>query len=179
MSELISDNRKSLLIYFPSEGFLKKLGGRSDIEDALQRLDKLTREEHRMAAAQDLFATQHVAERVASIENDLQQVFQQMTIDISDQKRGLSHISPILIVGAQILLQRTFQDGSRPRTHLLITILQAVHVTRTLGYGSFKAAPSITGRSLLHCCGYTENVHVPAAVSSPLLTYICVHSRCW
>ena len=188
-----------------------------------------------MAAAQDLFATQHVAERVESIENDLQQVdewmrglyrrvqgvgygvkgahdrisvaidgerilsgiwlvlsisyqpvsrpdighieelLQQMAVDIGDQKRGLSHISPILVVGAQIPLQKrnadgSFQDGSRPRTHLLITILQAVHVTRALRYGSFKAAPSRTGRSLPHCCGYTENVHIPAAVSSPLLT---------
>ena len=71
LSELISDDRKSLLIYLPSERFLKKLLGRSDIEDALQRLDKLTREEHRMAAAQDLYTTQRVAERVTSIEKDL------------------------------------------------------------------------------------------------------------
>lgn len=74
LSELISDDRKSVLIYFPSEGFFKKLRGRSDIEDALQRLDKLTREEHRMAAAQDLFATQRISERVTSMENDLQRV---------------------------------------------------------------------------------------------------------
>ena len=90
-----------------------------------------------------------------------------MTVELSDQKRGLSHISSILVVDTQILLQeRTsdgyLQDGSRPQTHLLITIWQAVHVTRTLRYGSFKAAPSRIGRSLLHCCGYTENVHIPA-----------------
>jgi hypothetical protein len=36
------------------ERFLKKVAGRSDIEDALRRLDKLTQEEHRMATAQTL-----------------------------------------------------------------------------------------------------------------------------
>ncbi|KAH9957353.1 hypothetical protein BC827DRAFT_1157345 [Russula dissimulans] len=44
--------------------FLKKLAGRSDIEDALQRLDKLTQEEGWMAAAQGLMATHRVEERV-------------------------------------------------------------------------------------------------------------------
>ena len=33
---------------------MKKLGGRSDIEDALRRFDKLTQEESRMAAAEGL-----------------------------------------------------------------------------------------------------------------------------
>ena len=38
--------------------------GRSDIEDALRRLDKLTREEHRMASAQGLRATHDLGEKV-------------------------------------------------------------------------------------------------------------------
>jgi hypothetical protein len=37
-----------------SEKYLKRLAGRTDIEDALRRLDKLTQEEARMAAAQVL-----------------------------------------------------------------------------------------------------------------------------
>jgi len=74
ISELISDDRRSFLIYPSSERFFKKLLGTSEIEDALRRLDKLTQEEHRMAAAQDLFATQRVDERVMSIENDVQHV---------------------------------------------------------------------------------------------------------
>jgi len=40
-----------------SETHLKKLLGKTDIEDALARLDKLTREEAQMATAQVLKAT--------------------------------------------------------------------------------------------------------------------------
>jgi hypothetical protein len=41
---------------------MKKLVGRSDIEDALRRLDKLTQEESRLAAAQGLRATHGVGD---------------------------------------------------------------------------------------------------------------------
>jgi len=47
-----------------AEKFLKKLAGRSEIDDALRRLDKLTQEEHRMATAQDLRATHGVRIKV-------------------------------------------------------------------------------------------------------------------
>ena len=39
------------------EKFLKKLLGRNDVEDALKRLDKLTREEAKMATAEVLKVT--------------------------------------------------------------------------------------------------------------------------
>ena len=39
---------------FRTEKFFKKLVGRKDVEDALQRLDQLTQEEARMAAAETL-----------------------------------------------------------------------------------------------------------------------------
>jgi hypothetical protein len=39
------------------EKYLKKLVGKADMEDALQRLDQLTHEEARMAIAQSLKAT--------------------------------------------------------------------------------------------------------------------------
>jgi hypothetical protein len=50
----------------------KKLIGRTDLEDALKRLDKLTHEEARMATAEDLRATTHAIyeRRVASIDVD-------------------------------------------------------------------------------------------------------------
>jgi len=47
--------------------FLRRLAGRTDMEDALQRLEKLTQEEVRMAAAQDLRATHGVAHTVAGV----------------------------------------------------------------------------------------------------------------
>ena len=51
------------------EKYGKKLIGRTDIEDALKRLDKLTQEEARMAVAQNLKATHAVDERVRGVAN--------------------------------------------------------------------------------------------------------------
>jgi archaellum component FlaC len=49
--------------------YLKKLVGRTDIEDALKRLEKLANEEVRMATAQGLKATHAVDDRVGVVEN--------------------------------------------------------------------------------------------------------------
>ena len=46
---------------------MKKLMGRTEIEDGLKKLDKLTQEEARMAAAQNLKATHTVDERVKGV----------------------------------------------------------------------------------------------------------------
>jgi len=79
--------------------------GRTDIEDALARLDRLTQEEVRMAAARGLKATCAVHDRVKSVDDrvqgvgsDVQQVdihvqrvddrVQQVADDIGDQKRS-------------------------------------------------------------------------------------------
>ena len=59
--------RLSLLIERCLEKFGKKLIGRTDMEDALKRLDKLTQEEVRMAVAQNLKATHAVDEKVANM----------------------------------------------------------------------------------------------------------------
>jgi methyl-accepting chemotaxis protein len=50
-----------------SEKYVKKLIGRTDIEDALKRLDKLTHEEARMATAENLKATHAVGESVRGV----------------------------------------------------------------------------------------------------------------
>jgi hypothetical protein len=52
-----------------SEKYGKKLIGRTDLEDALKRLDKLTQEEAQMAVAQNLKATHTVDERVRGVAN--------------------------------------------------------------------------------------------------------------
>jgi hypothetical protein len=54
-----------------SEKYGKKLIGKTDMEDALKRLDKLTQEEARMAAAQNLKATHIVDERVRGVANTM------------------------------------------------------------------------------------------------------------
>jgi hypothetical protein len=52
-----------------SEKYGKKLIGKTDMEDALKRLDKLTQEEALMAVAQNLKATNTVDERVRGVAN--------------------------------------------------------------------------------------------------------------
>ena len=67
------------------EAFLKRLVGRTDIEDALQRLDKLTQEEARMATAEGLKAThwienkvEDVGDQVKGVDNKIQGVDKKM-----------------------------------------------------------------------------------------------------
>ena len=50
---------------------MKKLIGNNDIEDALKRLDRLTQEEARMAAAQVLKVANTVDDRVQGIANNV------------------------------------------------------------------------------------------------------------
>jgi methyl-accepting chemotaxis protein len=54
-----------------TEKYLKKLIGRTDIEDALKRLDRLTQEEARMAAAQVLKVANTVDDRVQGIADNI------------------------------------------------------------------------------------------------------------
>ena len=53
------------------EKYFKKLAGRTDLEDALRRLDKLTQEEVRMATAEALKATHTVDERVRVVDDKI------------------------------------------------------------------------------------------------------------
>ena len=57
----------SLLMERCLEKYAKKLIGRTDMEDALKRLDKLTHEEAWMGIAQNLKATQTVGEDVRGV----------------------------------------------------------------------------------------------------------------
>jgi hypothetical protein len=54
-----------------SEKYLKKLIGRTDVEDALKRLDRLTQEEALMAAAQVLKVANTVDDRVQGIADNM------------------------------------------------------------------------------------------------------------
>ena len=56
-----------LFSHFFSEKYLKKLAGRTDLEDALKRLDKLTQEEARMAAAQLLKITHNIENKITQV----------------------------------------------------------------------------------------------------------------
>jgi hypothetical protein len=58
---------------------MKRLIGRTDMEDVLKRLDKLTHEEARMAVAQNLKATHNVDQRVRGIANTVEAVGDRVT----------------------------------------------------------------------------------------------------
>jgi len=68
----ISESIHSVYPFFVDYGIetlLKKLVGRADIEDAVQRLDSLTKEEGLMTAARNLAVTHHVDDNVTTIQD--------------------------------------------------------------------------------------------------------------
>jgi hypothetical protein len=74
---------------------MKKLIGRTDLEDALKRLDKLTHEEARMAIAQVLKATQTVDDRVRAVDDKVAEMMDgaRSIFSQSSQKRFDSDVS--------------------------------------------------------------------------------------
>jgi hypothetical protein len=62
----------SFLADYDSEKFLKRLIGRTDVEDALLRLDSLTKEESLMAVAKNLEITQRVDQNVMVVKERTQ-----------------------------------------------------------------------------------------------------------
>ena len=70
------------------EMFLKKLIGRKDIEDGLKRLDRLTREESRMAAAENLKFTHAVDGRVTAVVDTVADINNRVT-GVDDRVAGV------------------------------------------------------------------------------------------
>jgi hypothetical protein len=69
------------------EKYLKRLAGRTDLEDALKKLDKLTNEEARMVTAQNLKVTHStdgrvrgVDAKVDSVRGDVKEVNDKVTV---------------------------------------------------------------------------------------------------
>ena len=65
---------------------MKRLVGRTEIEDALSRLDRLTQDEVRMAAAQGLKATHKVDDNVKIVEGKVQGVDVKMDLIIDGER---------------------------------------------------------------------------------------------
>ena len=70
-SALIRGDGQSFLAHSSPEAFLKKLVGRTDVEDALQRLDKLTQDEVWMATAEGLRTTHGIDNRINVLGNKI------------------------------------------------------------------------------------------------------------
>ena len=71
------------------EKYLKKLLGKTDIEDALKRLDKLTQDEVRMATAQLLTLTHGVDHKVTRIDDEVKGMGGKVT-RVDDEVKGVS-----------------------------------------------------------------------------------------
>src|SRR5258708_27222296 len=56
------------------EKFVRKLAGRSDLEDALKKLDRLTQEEARMAVAENLRVAHNIRDGVKVVDGKVERV---------------------------------------------------------------------------------------------------------
>lgn len=77
-----------LLIVCP-EKFMKRVVGKTAIEDALLRLDKLTQEEARMATVEGLKATHNVDGRVTVVHDEVTVVKEKVTV-VDDKVMAVS-----------------------------------------------------------------------------------------
>jgi hypothetical protein len=73
-----------------AERFFKKLVGMKDVEDALRRLDKLTQEEGRMAAAEVLKITRGIDDKVVGVDGRVKSVDTKVE-GIDHIVRGVDH----------------------------------------------------------------------------------------
>ena len=140
-----------------SEAFGKRLIGRTDMEDALKKLDRLTQEEVGMAVAQNLKATHVVDERVRGV------------------ARTTSPNSSVLTIEPHASFQepscaRSSTDGSLRQIRRLTITSRVILSTRKSQPGSFKAACSANGNQQARCSGFTANVRtVPPLTRYPLM----------
>jgi hypothetical protein len=85
----------SLLTNYGTERFLNRLVGRTEVEDALERLDMLTKEETGMTTARNLAVTHVVDDHVKIVEevtrgiDDNVKVVEQVTNAIGDDVRAI------------------------------------------------------------------------------------------
>ena len=86
----------SFIAYHETEKFMKRIAGRTDVEDALQRLDVLTKEENLMTAARNLevthrvdvnvMATQEITHRVDDKVTTIKEAIHDVDGDVKETK---------------------------------------------------------------------------------------------
>jgi hypothetical protein len=134
----------SLLTEVFSGKYLKKLVGRTDIEDALKRLDKLTQEEARMATAQILKVTHTVDDRVRGVTDKVVRVDNRVAgIDdrvasVDDRVKAVDDKVAEVIDGAQYIFNQSLikfnsmrLDGRQAREVLQQTATDVDQVKRS------------------------------------------------
>lgn len=91
-SALISGSWPFFFTHRSLGALLKKLVGRTDIEDALRRLEKLTQEEASMATAESLKATHDIHNKVENVGSKVKDVDNRVR-DIGDKIIDGAHIT--------------------------------------------------------------------------------------
>ena len=66
--------------YIVSEKFLKRVAGRTDLEDGMKALDKLTNEEVVMAIAQNLKVTRNIDKNVTEVNEGIRRVDESVVV---------------------------------------------------------------------------------------------------
>jgi len=129
-----------------AEKYMKRLIGRTDVEDGLKRLDKLTDEEARMATAQALRVTHTVAE-------DVYQVKRSSFANLVSSDCGVL-TRPWQETNCGIAFTNGSPHQTRPRTITLrVALIKSERQT-----GSFKGASSPGGNQQIRYFGFTESV---------------------
>ena len=107
---------RPLTVYFPSadrnpEKYLNKILGRTDIEDALSRLDKLTQEEARMATVEVLKVAHHIEEGVKTVSDNVKNVDEKVNVAI-DGTLSIKHLRSSSPAFIPYLTRRQGNKGS-------------------------------------------------------------------
>jgi hypothetical protein len=96
-----------------SEKYWKRLIGKTDLEDALKKLDKLTQEEARMMIAENLRATHAVDERVRGVTEQVLAVDNRVAgvddrlANVDDRVASVNDKVAEVIHGVQIIFRRS------------------------------------------------------------------------
>ena len=83
---------------------MKKLVGKTDIEDALGRLDRLTQDEGWMASASGLKATYDVDDKVQAVDDKVQGVDDKVQ-GVDNRVRDVDEKINLIIDGVQFIFQ--------------------------------------------------------------------------
>ena len=102
------------------ERYLKKLIGRTDLEDGVKRLDKLTLEESRMATAENLKATHAVDERVKGVDNRVADVDDRVA-GVDDRVAGVDD----RLAAVDDRLQRAADDVDEMKRSSFLNLISA------------------------------------------------------
>ena len=171
----------SFVADYGTEKFIKRLIGKTEVEDALTRLDALTKEENLLTAARILAVTHHVDDNVQVIRRRARRSFNFFILvptfpvkcrtDMDEQQRSLLHDDALFILTIETYLQaisheRCFGHGSILRILPSITVQRTTLNTTAQRRVSSNVADSMSGKRMVRYCGSVEIVRFSCPTAS-------------